>query len=206
VHRELIKDQQFLIKHSNMKKLIIGSLVGAIIYFFWGFLSWAVLPIHLHTVNYTPAQDSLLKIMADNNLKDGAYSMPMADNRNVTAFDSKYYEETERVMKESAGKPMATIYYLEDGYKMNILRGFLFDFIAVFAACIILVPAFSTTNSFFQRWWFTLVIGLIVIACGPLLNYNWMGMPWNFTVDLILDNFLTWGITGLWLAWWFGRK
>ena len=116
-----------------MKKLLIGSLVGAIIYFFWGFLSWAVLPIHLHTVSYTPAQDTLLKIMADNNLKDGAYSMPMADNRNITGFDSKYHEESERVMKESAGKPMATIFYLDEGYKMNILRGFLFDFLALFA-------------------------------------------------------------------------
>jgi len=188
-----------------MKKLLIGSLVGAVIYFFWGFLSWALLPIHLHTIHYTPAQDSLLQVMAASGMKDGAYGMPMADNRNISGFDTKYHEESERVMKENAGKPMATIYYLEDGYKMNILRGLLFNFIAVFAACIILVPAFSTTNSFFQRWWFTLVIGLIVSTCGPLINYNWMGMPWNFTADMILDYLLTWGVTGLWLAWWFRK-
>ena len=186
-----------------MKKLLIGSLVGAVIYFFWGFISWAVLPIHLHTVSYTPAQDTLLQIMADAHMTDGAYSMPMADNRNVSGFDSKYREETERVMKESKGKPMASIYYLEDGYKMNIPRGFLFDFIAVLAACIILVPAFSTTNSFFQRWWFTLLIGLIVSVCGPLVNYNWMSMPWNFTVDMVFDYLLSWGVTGVWLAWYF---
>ena len=186
-----------------MKKLLIGSFVGGIILFIWSFLAWAVLPIHLHTINYTPAQDSILKILADHDMADGAYSMPMADNRNVSGFDSKYHEESEKVMEESKGKPMATIYYLRNGYDMSvmtIIRGFLINFLAVFAACLVLVPAFKTLNTFFGRWWLTLVVGLLVTACGPLINYNWMAMPWNFTADMILDNFLNWGITGLWLA------
>lgn len=189
-----------------MKKLLIGSLVGAIILFIWSFLAWAILPIHLHTFSYTPAQDTILKSLADANMETGAYSLPMADNRNATAFDATYQEASQKVMEESAGKPMATIYYLKEGYDMNIPRGFFFNFLAVFAACIILVPAFTTTTSFFQRWWFTLVIGLIVNACGPLINYNWMGMPWSFTLDMVMDVFLNWAIVGVWLAWWFGRK
>ena len=158
-----------------MKKLLIGSLVGSIILFVWSFLAWAILPIHLHTISYTPVQDSVLKILADANMESGAYAMPMVDNRNVAAFDSKYQQESEKLMKETAGKPMASIYYLKDGYQMNIPRGFLFNFIAVFAACIILIPAFTTTTSFFQRWWFTLVIGLIVNACGPLITGRAIG-------------------------------
>jgi hypothetical protein len=189
-----------------MKKLLIGSFVGSVILFIWSFLAWAVLPIHLHTYNYTPVQDSVLKILADGNMKEGAYSLPMADNREVKSFDSNYQQEAQKIMEAYAGKPMATLFYLEEGYNMNIPRGFLFDFIAVFAACIILVPAFTTTNSFFQRWWLTLVVGLLINAAGPLINFNWLGMPWNYTVDIVLDNFLNWGITGLWLAWWFGRK
>jgi hypothetical protein len=188
-----------------MKKLFIGSFVGSVILFVWSFLAWAILPIHLHTINYTPVQDTVLKILADANMQTGAYAMPMADNRNAGAFDATYHEESEKLMKENQGKPMASVYYLKDGYQMNIPRGFLFDFLAVLAACIILVPAFTTMNTFFQRWWLTLVVGLLVNACGPLINYNWMGMPWNYTVDIVLDNFLNWGITGVWLAWYFGR-
>ena len=71
---------------------------------------------------------------------------------------------------------------------------------------IILIPAFTTTNSYFQRWWFTLVVGLVVTVSGPLMNFNWMGVPWNYTVHMILDSLLSWGITGLWLAWFFGRR
>ena len=189
-----------------MKKLLIGSIVGSVILFVWSFLAWSILPIHQHTINYTPAQDSVLKVLADNNLESGAYWMPMADNRNVSSFDPKYQADMEKVMKENEGKPVATVYYIKEGYSMNIPRGFFFNFLAVFAACSILVPAFSTTTSFFQRWWFALVIGLIVNACGPLINYNWMAIPWSYTVDMILDVFLNWAIVGVWLAWWFGMK
>ena len=66
-----------------MKKILIGSLVGAIILFIWSFLAWAVLPVHLHTFQYTPAQDSILQILANNNMESGAYAMPMADNRDI---------------------------------------------------------------------------------------------------------------------------
>ncbi len=188
-----------------MKKLFIGSFVGAIILFVWSFLAWALLPIHLHTINYTPVQDSILKILAESKMESGAYGMPMLDNRNVGGFDSKYQEESEKLMKANAGKPMATVYYLKEGYNMNIARGFFINFITMLAACIILVPAFTTMNTFFGRWWLTLVVGLLVSCCGPLIEYNWMGMPWNYTRDMVMDIFLNWGITGLWLAWYFRK-
>ncbi|MEO5571045.1 MAG: hypothetical protein ABIT08_05970 [Bacteroidia bacterium] len=192
-----------------MKKILIGAFVGGIIFFIWSFLAWGLLPLHLHTFMYTPAQDSILNILANNQTESGAYLMPMADNRNVSGFDSKFHEQSEKVMKENAGKPGTTVYYLKEGYNMDgftLLRGFLFDLIAAFAVCIMLVPAFSISSSFFGRWWLTLVAGLFLNACGPLIQYNWLGMPWNFTSDMIIDNFLNWGIVGLWFAYYFKGK
>jgi hypothetical protein len=192
-----------------MKKILTGSFVGAIVLFIWSFLAWAILPIHLHTIMYTPAQDSVLQILANNNLESGAYGMPMADNRNVSAFDSKYHEEMEKKMKENAGKPMASVYYLKEGYTMGaatMLRGFLFNFLAVLAASILLAPAFTVSTTFFGRWWLTLVVGLLLNASGPLIQYNWMGMPWNYTVDMVIDNFLNWGVVGLWFAFYYKGK
>lgn len=192
-----------------MKKIMIGSLVGAIILFVWSFLAWAILPLHLHTFMHTPAQDAVLKILAESNMETGAYFLPMADNRNVSGFDSKYHEEGERVMKENAGKPMASVYYLKEGYTMgasNMLKGFLFNFLAVLAACILLVPGFSMSSSFFGRWWLALLVGLLLSASGPLIQYNWIGFPWNYTMDMIIDHFLNWAIVGLWLAWYFRKS
>ena len=189
-----------------MKKILIGSLVGAIILFIWSFLAWALLPIHLHTLNYTPAQDSILKVLADNNLETGAYAMPMADNRNVHGFDKKFMEESEKAMKENAGMPMATIHYLKEGYDMSpgtMIRGFIFDFLAALAVCLLLAPTFAKMSSFFGRWWLMLLVGLLLACTGPLLEYNWMAYSWDYTVDMVLDGFLNWAITGLWFAWYF---
>lgn len=196
-------------KHRHMKKIFIGSLVGAVILFFWSFLAWVVLPIHLHTYTYTPAQDSIMKMLNDNLPESGVYGMPMADNRNIQAFDAKYHEASERMMKEYAGKPMASVYFLKEGYntsKSVFFKGFFFNLLATLAACILLAPAFAISNSFFARWWLALVAGLFLNACGPLIQYNWMGIPWNFTMDMVVDNFLNWGITGLWLAYYFKPK
>src|SRR5438045_3342839 len=111
-----------------MKKLLIGSLVGAIIMFVWSALSWTVIPINLKTFLYTPAQDSLLKVLADNQVTTGAYATPMVDNRSVSGFDSKYQQECQEFMKANAGKPMATIFYKAEDTEMGgatMMRGFL---------------------------------------------------------------------------------
>lgn len=190
-----------------MKKLLIGSIVGAMILFFWSFLSWAILPIHLHTFMYTPAQDSIMSLLNNGSLPEsGVYGLPMADNRNVSGFDAKFQEESQELIKKAAGQPMATIYYQKDGYNMGgstLLKGFLFNFLAVLTLCILLAPAMSLKSSYFGRWWLMLVAGLFINACGPLIQYNWMGVPWNFTSDMIVDNFMNWGIVGLWLAYYF---
>ena len=189
-----------------MKRIIIGSLIGGIILFIWSFLAWAVLPVHLHTYKYSAAQDNILKVLIENLPESGVYALPMADNTNATAFDEKYQAESEKLMTEYVDKPIASIYYLKEGYNMGgatMLRGFLFNFLAALAACIMLAPGFAATSSFFGRWWLVLVAGLFINACGPLVQYNWMGTPWAFAVDLIMDNFLNWGIVGLWFAYYF---
>jgi len=189
-----------------MKKILIGSFIGAVILFIWSFLAWAILPLHLHTFMYTPAQDSVLMIMQNNNMESGAYAMPMADNRNAGAFDEKFQEESQKVMQQNAGKPMASIFYNKEGYNMGIstmIKGFLYQFIAALALSIILAPAFSVSRSFFGRWWLTFMAALFLNACGPLIQNNWMGFPWNYTYDMIVDNFLNWGIAGLWFAYFY---
>jgi len=192
-----------------MKKLIIGSSVGAIILFIWSFLSWAILPMHQHAFMYNPAMSTVMQTLADSNVATGTYLYPMADNRNVSGFDSKYQEESQQVAQANVGKPAIVIHYIQEGYNMNaftILRGLLFNFMAVFAACLILIPGFKNANSFFGRWWLTLLVGVVICAASPLINYNWMGTTWDFTVEMIVDILVNWSIVGLWFAFYFKNK
>ena len=180
-----------------MKKIIIGSVVGAIIMFIWSFLAWMILPIHANTYAYTPAQDAILKVLADNNLETGTYGMPSAATK----------EESMKVHESNVGKSGAAIFYIKEEPPMGAsmyIGGIIFDFIMVFAACMLLMN--SMTGSFFSRWWMVMMVAVILIFGEHLMNWNWMGHSWNYTRDFVLDCACGWAINGLWLAWWFGRK
>ena len=180
-----------------MKKFIVASLVGAVIMFVWSFLAWVVLPIHSTTYMYTPAQDAIMKVLAESNLETGTYGMPSAPTP----------EEMMEVHESNVGKPGAAVFYIKEmpgmGAAMHIW-GFVFNFIMVFAACMLL--ANNMTGSFFSRWWMVMMVAVIIIFGVHFMNWNWMGHTWNYTRDFVLDTAIGWGLTGLWLAWYLGRR
>jgi len=180
-----------------MKKILIGSLVGAIIMFIWSFLAWMILPVHENTYKYTDKQDAILQVLAESNLESGMYGMPSAPTK----------EEQMKIMEENKGKPGAAIQYLKEDPGMGAnqyIFGLLFNFIMVFAASMLLVN--NMNGSFFSRWWMVMMFAVVIIFGIYLMQWNWMGHTWDYTRDFILDTACGWGINGLWLAWWFGRK
>ena len=182
-----------------MKKIIIGSLVGALIMFVWSFLAWMILPIHANTFAYTDKQVVIMQALADNGLETGAYGLSTAPTR----------EEHFKNMQEGTnkGKPVATIMYSKEDIGMGPkqqLFGFIFNFIMIFAACMLL--ANNMNGSFFSRWWMVMMFAVVIIFGVYMMQWNWMGNTWNYTRDFVLDCTIGWGINGLWLAWWFGRK
>jgi hypothetical protein len=186
-----------------MKKIIIASVVGAVILFVWSALSWMVMPAHLHTFKYTPAQDSILNVLKNSGLSTGAYMIPSVDNSNVTAFDSEFQKKCQEMHKSMVGKPAATLFYissLRDMDPMQFIKGFLYNLIAVFCACMLLSLAYQSNASFFMRWWMVMLIAVIYVMQGPMSMHNWMWEPWHYTRGFIYDAFIGWGLTGLWLA------
>jgi hypothetical protein len=186
-----------------MKKILIASFVGAIILFAWQAASWMVMPFHLHTFHYTPAQDSILQVLKNSGLSTGAYHVPCVDNTDVSAFDSDFHKKQEDLMKNAIGKPAATIFYVGSVHEMGaapMIKGFLYDLIALFCACMLLSLAYQSNASFFMRWWMVMLIAIIYIMQGPMNGHNWMWEPWHYTKGFIYDAFIGWGLTGLWLA------
>ena len=180
-----------------MKKIIIGSLVGTVVMFIWSNLAWMVLPIHANTYMYTPAQDNVLKVLAESNLETGTYGLPSGPTR----------EEMMKAHKDAAGKSGAAIFYVKTVPEMGasmMLVGFIFGFIGVLAACLLL--AANMNGTFFSRWWMVMMVAVVVIFHKDLMNWNWSGYSWEYTRDMVLDTALGWAITGVWLSWWFGRK
>ncbi len=133
-----------ILKPTNMKKWIIGAIVGGILTFAWQTLSWTVLDLHRNAQQYTPKQDSILQYLSSQFTESGDYFLP-------TTPVGASQEEMEKLMVESAGKPWAKISYhtaWDASMPANILRGLLVSIIMVgFMVWILMkmgTPSFST--------------------------------------------------------------
>ena len=186
-----------------MKKIIIGSVVGAIIMFVWSSLSWVMLPIHMNTFKYTPAQDSILNTLQNSGLTTGAYWMPSIDHANYSSFDEEYHKKGKEMMDARIGKPAATIFYREAMPGMEggqMVFGFLYTLIAMFCVSMLLSLVYQSDASFFMRWSMVMLFAIIYTMMGPMMGHNWMNEPWHYTVGFVWDAFIGWGLAGLWLA------
>lgn len=187
-----------------MKKLIIASLVGAVIIFVYSALSWMIMPTHKNTFKYLPSQDVVLSNLSQNITEDGTYLVPHVD-QNDPEFATKQAE----LGQANVGKPSAIIFFTKAANDMNpsmFIYGFIYDFLTVMFLCIILAAGGDKLNSFFYRWWLCVLVGGIVVLQSSMKDHTWQYFPWHYVSGAVIDVLIGFGMCGAWLAWYFGRK
>ena len=181
-----------------MKKILVGAIVGGLLIFIWQFLSWTILDLHRPANQYTPKQNEIMTFLNSQFSEDGSYFLP-------TYPPDASNEVMQQHMKEAAGKPWAVIAYHKDlklGMGMNIFRGLLVDIILAGLLCWI-ISGFANPR-FGNVFVASLLVGLIAF-----MNFPYTIHIWFETFDLnasLIDALVAWGLVGLWLGWWYGRK
>lgn len=180
-----------------MKKHLIASLVGALIIFFWQFLSNAALDLHKPGQQYTAKQDSILQYLGTN-LEPGKYMLPRPK-------PGCTMEEQQKFMTDYNGKPWAVVDYHasfnQEDMPMNMLRGFLVNIVIVWLLVWLLTLKGNLT--FMQIFLSSVAVGLI-----GFLNISYTNHIWYPSADLwinLLDAGVEWAATGLWLGWYLNR-
>lgn len=178
-----------------MKKMLIGALVGALVLFFWQFLSFALLGIHDSQMTYTPNQDAILEVL-EANLEEGMYFIPRAPM-------GASMEKEEALMQERLGKPWARVSYhesLSDNMGMNLLRGFVIDFVAAFLLTWLLLKMADLDMK-------TALLTSLSVGLIGYFTINYLDAIWyeSNTIPDLIDAVVQWGIVGAWLGWWLPR-
>lgn len=178
-----------------MKNQLIAALVGGILLFVWQFLSWSFLGVHNSEMSYTPKQDSILQALSG--LEELTYFLPNTPPGTVSADQQAY-------MEKSLGKPWAILTYhksMSNNMPMNMARGLAVDFVAVW----LLVWLFGKMGGL--DFGTALLGSLAVGAIGYMLNPYTMSI-WFETSSIghLIDTVVGWGLVGLWLGWYLGKK
>ena len=184
-----------------MKKSLIGAIVGGFLIFIWQTLSWTMLNLHQPTQSYTAKQDSIMKFLNANFDKDGGYLLP-------TVPVGTSMEEANKNGEKNLGKPWASIQYhqsfnlsMNDMY-MNMFRGLVATIFMVWLLCWILGK--WNKIGFVNVLMACLFTGLIVFINEPYNQFIWYKI---FDVRAhLIDALASWGLCGIWLGWWMGRK
>ncbi|MEO5783836.1 MAG: hypothetical protein ABIQ07_11215 [Ginsengibacter sp.] len=183
-----------------MKKLLIGSLVGAILLFGWQSLSWTVFHIHEKAYQYTASQDTLLSAISNTLKTEGQYMLPR------TPPDAPY-EDMEKLGKQMEGKPWAVVtfhsYYPYDMIT-PIVRGFLTAFVCVFLVCLVVMK--TGRKSFNSIFTTVLTFGVICFLFVWLNAEGWFHTSWDVLKGELIDDLMGWGLTGIWLGLWYSRR
>ncbi len=184
-----------------MKRILLGTLVGMIIYFAFQSTMW-MSGLNSNYSKYTPKQEEIMNVLNANLTEDGMYSIPTV---NPDTPDRMAAEE--KLMQESIGEPWAMIFYhrsMHGEMLPYILMGLFFSLAACLIAAMVLY--YGNFLTFGGRFAVSMAFGLFTLAQGVLDNMNWWEYPWHFVQPEVVDLVIGWGLTSLWLAWYVRKQ
>lgn len=183
-----------------MKKMIIGALVGTLIYFGFQAGMWMG-GFHKDFYTYAAKQDTIISSLSANLPAEGLYMMPMAD---PTSPDFKSRQQ--ELEKTMVGNPWAMVFYhpaMEAFSARSLLLGIVYAFIGAFiAAFVIYMGKFPC---FWSRFTVSMLFAIFTLVQGVLTNMNWWSFPWGFIKPQVFDLIIGWGLCSVWLAWFVKR-
>src|SRR5262245_44397754 len=106
-----------------MARTLLAVLLGAVVHFFWGFLSWGVLELHKPTMGFLKNEDAVVSAISSGALEEKAYPFPGSPDG-----------MTEKVKEKYKQGPIGWVFYNPTGMDpmspQIMLNGFLLDVIS----------------------------------------------------------------------------
>lgn len=183
-----------------MKNILLAGLLGALVAFIWGAISWIVLPWHLMTLEKMPNEEAVVAVMKTNLDRTAVYMFPGHDES--VKNDPAAMEAFSAAQKTG---PNGLLFYRADGIDpmdpKQYIFGYLIAFIAASLAAMLLQLGINTLPRFSQRWMFVALLGLFASVVSHLSQWNWLAVPTDYTIVNMADLTVTWLLVGLVLAW-----
>jgi hypothetical protein len=184
------------------RRVLLAGILGGVTFFVWGVVSWVVLPLHRASLKGIPDEDRVVQVLEDSRLRHGLYVFPAPPKRSAALGEEE--TEEERVWEEKAKRgPLGLIVYQPAGRPPGrmfrpMTQGLLLSVFAGFVAAFALSRA--QLRNYGQRVLLVVVFGLFAWSLGPAQMWNWFQFPGDFTLAMLADTVVGWGIAGAVMA------
>ncbi len=163
--------------------MFLSSLIGGVIAFVWGFISWVIIPWHTATISHFQDTAAVSAALAQNAPTDGVYIYhPM---------------ENQYTMEDNMPFVFASINraHVHEKQFTPMMRGFVIQVLAAFFISWLLIHSRS------RRYWDLVTISAVIGLVGGIIAYlpawNWWGTPASYTIVGLIDLVITWFLAGL---------
>ena len=176
-----------------MKRILIGSVLAAVVLFLWGFVFWGLSGVSNAVMGPVPDEAALSQKLSEALPRSGVYLLPYPPA-----------QPTEEFMKRHRAGPLAQIFYRREGADPMgggvFAAGFLHMFVSVLVMAIALNLVRPATSSYGARVKLVLVAGLAGAIYSNLGKPIWWHQSWEYHLLGFVYDFTSWVLAGLVLA------
>lgn len=183
-----------------MIRILLASLLSAIVLFVFGMASWMVFGLHGDTIRTLPDQAAVTAVLEEQKLTTGVYSYPMmVPSPEAPAAEQQQAMDEWQALRRQG--PVFSVFYQAAGaepFAPEVLgRGFAINFVCSLIAAALLWMAGGSLASYGQRVLFVALLGVFAAIFRDVALFNWMSFPWDYTQAMIVDVLISWVLAGL---------
>ncbi len=179
-------------------RLIIAAVVGTVIVFIWGVVSWTMLDLWSEQIRDLPGEDATISEIAKDVPGTGAYVFPARPEVSDSASKDERAEAEQAWLERVRTGPSGVLLVHPGGYEPKpsgmFIRGLLLEFAGSFLLAVLLGIAGRAGAGYGGR----LAIGIAALAFavvgGVLVPGNFMVHPAGWTRAMAGDLILGWGL------------
>ncbi|MFC2173258.1 hypothetical protein ACFLU6_11595 [Acidobacteriota bacterium] len=182
------------------KKLILSTILGALVLFIWSFISHVAIPWYPMTMGNFSNEDAVGFVISKSTVSSGIYVYPGMEHRpGMTKEESK--TAMERQMEKSKKGPVVFAAVNTKGitsWTPHLAVSFAINLITALLVSLLLLKAGFAT--YWSRVFCSVLIGFITFVVVHLQYWNWYSFNNGFTFVSGLDTVVGFFLMGLLVA------
>lgn len=184
-------------------RILVAAIVGAVIVFLWGAVSWAVLALPTEASGRMDpdAGERIAAAIGAELDETGVYFAPAPPELSADASDADRAAAMEEFLERHRRGPLFMLVWLEEGAVPMapefLLQGLLIAFVA---ALLVAAAMAAVGGGFGRRFAIALAMGAFAALVSHGVYWNWFMFPDAWSAAMAADLLAGWGLAGLAMA------